>query len=387
MGELLERFRIAHLADARPDNLSGGERQRVALARALARDPQVLLLDEPLSALDSHTRQVVRGELQELLASLDRPALLVSHSFEDAAALAARVGVIVRGAPAPARHAGRADRASRPTRSWRASPAPTCCRASPAVTATAASSLLDQRHGDPLQRASSRAGSPSRSIRGSWRPAPSGRTATSTPCRAPSSPSRRRAAGRGCASARSWRSRRRSAAPEPGTLAYAVFAPEHARLLPYDLELIREATGVMRRAAAVRLAVLALALAGCGRTARDGGGETVALPTTTPVASTLAASVADTAPASTAEAPGTTTGEEPTEPAASVSDEERSGERRAARGHRQREHRAAGRDADGARRARPPARRRARSEPTSRSPSAPTCWRAPTTSTRSRPAC
>ena len=68
--ELLERFRIAHLAGERPGQLSGGERQRVALARALARDPPVLLLDEPLSALDAHTRQVVRGELQELLVEL-----------------------------------------------------------------------------------------------------------------------------------------------------------------------------------------------------------------------------------------------------------------------------------------------------------------------------
>ena len=66
--ELLERFRISHLAGARPGDLSGGERQRVALARALARDPAVLLLDEPLSALDAHTRGVVRGELRELLA-------------------------------------------------------------------------------------------------------------------------------------------------------------------------------------------------------------------------------------------------------------------------------------------------------------------------------
>ncbi len=95
--ELLERFRISHLASARPGALSGGERQRVALARALARDPAVLLLDEPLSALDTHTRAVVRSELTELLAELQLPTLLVTHDFEDAAALADRVGVIVDG--------------------------------------------------------------------------------------------------------------------------------------------------------------------------------------------------------------------------------------------------------------------------------------------------
>jgi molybdate transport system ATP-binding protein len=95
--ELLERFRISHLARVRPADLSGGERQRVALARALARDPAVLLLDEPLSALDAHTRNIVRGELAELLAELRLPTLLVTHDFEDAAALADRVGVIVDG--------------------------------------------------------------------------------------------------------------------------------------------------------------------------------------------------------------------------------------------------------------------------------------------------
>ena len=95
--ELLERFRISHLAGARPGDLSGGERQRVALARALARDPAVLLLDEPLSALDTHTRGVVRSELTELLAELRLPTLLVTHDFEDAAALADRAGVIVEG--------------------------------------------------------------------------------------------------------------------------------------------------------------------------------------------------------------------------------------------------------------------------------------------------
>ena len=95
--ELLERFHIAHLAGERPTALSGGERQRVALARALARDPSVLLLDEPLSALDAHTRGVVRGELQDLLAELELPTLLVTHDFRDAAALADRIGVIVAG--------------------------------------------------------------------------------------------------------------------------------------------------------------------------------------------------------------------------------------------------------------------------------------------------
>ena len=98
VGELLDRFRIAHHAAARPGELSGGERQRVALARALARDPAVLLLDEPLSALDAHTRGVVRGELSELLADLRLPTLIVTHDFEDAAALADRIGVIVNGA-------------------------------------------------------------------------------------------------------------------------------------------------------------------------------------------------------------------------------------------------------------------------------------------------
>jgi molybdenum ABC transporter ATP-binding protein len=95
--DYLERLGIAHLAQARPGALSGGERQRVALARALASEPRVLLLDEPLSALDAHTKAGVRSELHGLLAELDVPVLLVTHDFEDAAALADRVGVVVRG--------------------------------------------------------------------------------------------------------------------------------------------------------------------------------------------------------------------------------------------------------------------------------------------------
>jgi molybdate transport system ATP-binding protein len=95
--ELLERFGIGRLAGEKPATLSGGERQRVALARALARDPAVLLLDEPLSALDAHTRAAVRAELQDLLGELALPTLIVTHDFGDAAALADRIGVVIDG--------------------------------------------------------------------------------------------------------------------------------------------------------------------------------------------------------------------------------------------------------------------------------------------------
>ena len=97
VAELMARLRIAHLAGAHPTELSGGERQRVALARALAREPKVLLLDEPMSALDANTRATVRGELRELLGGLALPTLVVSHDFDDAAALARRVAVLEAG--------------------------------------------------------------------------------------------------------------------------------------------------------------------------------------------------------------------------------------------------------------------------------------------------
>ncbi len=96
-GALMERLGIAHLAKARPRDLSGGERQRVALARALAREPEVLLLDEPLSALDPHTRDVVRAELAQDLQAFALPTLLVTHDVADAKALADRIGVVREG--------------------------------------------------------------------------------------------------------------------------------------------------------------------------------------------------------------------------------------------------------------------------------------------------
>jgi ABC-type sulfate/molybdate transport systems ATPase subunit len=95
--DLLERLGIAHLGSARPVQLSGGERQRVALARALAREPRVLLLDEPFGALDAINRELVRDELAEILSDLRLPALLVTHAFDEATVLADRVGVLDRG--------------------------------------------------------------------------------------------------------------------------------------------------------------------------------------------------------------------------------------------------------------------------------------------------
>ena len=95
--ETIDRLGITALAQAYPGELSGGERQRVGLARALARDPGVLLLDEPMSALDTHTRSSVRAELKRTLDHLDLPVLLVTHDFQDAAVLADRVGVLVDG--------------------------------------------------------------------------------------------------------------------------------------------------------------------------------------------------------------------------------------------------------------------------------------------------
>ncbi len=90
----LEMLHIAHLAERFPTHLSGGERQRVALARALVIRPRLLLLDEPLSALDPQHRETLRGELRRLHAELGTTVVHVTHDFEEAVALGDRIAVL-----------------------------------------------------------------------------------------------------------------------------------------------------------------------------------------------------------------------------------------------------------------------------------------------------
>jgi molybdate transport system ATP-binding protein len=96
-GDWLARVGLAEHAAKKPRALSGGQAQRVALARALAVRPRLLLLDEPLAALDTQTRATLRAELGERLRELGLPTLLVTHDYGDAAALADRIGVLVDG--------------------------------------------------------------------------------------------------------------------------------------------------------------------------------------------------------------------------------------------------------------------------------------------------
>ncbi len=93
----LDRVGLADLASMRPAQLSGGQAQRVALARALATDPAMLLLDEPLAALDVSARQDVRRTLREHLSTFEGTRLLVTHDPIDAYALADRVAILEGG--------------------------------------------------------------------------------------------------------------------------------------------------------------------------------------------------------------------------------------------------------------------------------------------------
>lgn len=97
LSALIARTHLEGLAGRYPQVLSGGEQQRTALARALAIDPEALLLDEPLSALDTHLRSQVETQLQETFAAYRRPTLLVTHNIEEAYRLGEQLLVLSRG--------------------------------------------------------------------------------------------------------------------------------------------------------------------------------------------------------------------------------------------------------------------------------------------------
>jgi putrescine transport system ATP-binding protein len=105
VAEMVALVKLEGLEKRRPDQLSGGQKQRVALARSLARRPQVLLLDEPLAALDKKLRESTQWELMELQRRLGMTFIIVTHDQEEAMTVAGRIGVM---------HAGRLDQVASP---------------------------------------------------------------------------------------------------------------------------------------------------------------------------------------------------------------------------------------------------------------------------------
>ena len=97
VASLIGRTHLAGLEQRYPRDLSGGEQQRAALARALAIEPEAMLLDEPLSALDTHLRSQMEAQLQQTFAAFRRPALLVTHNIEEAYRLSQELLVLSRG--------------------------------------------------------------------------------------------------------------------------------------------------------------------------------------------------------------------------------------------------------------------------------------------------
>ncbi len=114
--QLLDLVHLSTHHDRRPQQLSGGERQRVAVARALAREPAVLLLDEPFAAVDRAVRRRLQDEIDELRRTLEMPLVLVTHDFDDVVRLATHLLILDRGS-AIARGA-LADLTSRPDLPW-----------------------------------------------------------------------------------------------------------------------------------------------------------------------------------------------------------------------------------------------------------------------------
>ncbi len=97
VGQLLELFGLAHVAGSYPHQMSGGQQQRVALARALAIEPSVLLLDEPLSAVDAKVREELRTEIRRMQVELGITTILVTHDQSEALSISDRVVVMNRG--------------------------------------------------------------------------------------------------------------------------------------------------------------------------------------------------------------------------------------------------------------------------------------------------
>ena len=97
VAEMVALVKLEGLEKRKPDQLSGGQRQRVALARSLARRPQVLLLDEPLAALDKKLRESTQHELMELQRRLGMTFIVVTHDQEEAMTMASRIGVMDAG--------------------------------------------------------------------------------------------------------------------------------------------------------------------------------------------------------------------------------------------------------------------------------------------------
>jgi sulfate transport system ATP-binding protein len=97
VGGLLELVQLSGLGKRYPSQLSGGQRQRVALARALARNPRILLLDEPFGALDAKVRRELRSALRQIHDELGLTSIFVTHDQEEAFALADRVALLNQG--------------------------------------------------------------------------------------------------------------------------------------------------------------------------------------------------------------------------------------------------------------------------------------------------
>jgi len=95
--EIMDSMGISYLQNRLPSTLSGGEQQRVALARSLVIDPEILLLDEPLSSLDPRTRETLRDELKRIHEMRGTTTIHVTHDQDEALALADRIGVIIDG--------------------------------------------------------------------------------------------------------------------------------------------------------------------------------------------------------------------------------------------------------------------------------------------------